>query len=74
MIKLTFPRLLSGKVSACQCRGHGFDPWLGRAPGGGNGNPLQDSCLENLTDRGPWQAKVQGVAQSDRTKHACIYA
>ena len=29
---------------------------LGRSPGGGHGNPLQYSCLENLMDRGAWQA------------------
>ena len=28
----------------------------GRSPGGGNGNPLQNSCLENPTDRGAWRA------------------
>ena len=27
-------------------------PWLGRAPGGEHGNPLQYSCLENSMDRG----------------------
>ena len=32
--------------------------------GGGNGNPLQCSCLENLRDRGAWWAAVYGVAQS----------
>ena len=37
---------------------------LGRFPGGGNGNPLQYSCLENLMDRGAWRATVQGVAES----------
>ena len=31
-------------------------PGLGRSPGVGNGNTLQDSCLENPTDRGAWQA------------------
>ena len=35
-----------------------------RSPGGGNGNPLQDSCLENSMDRGTWQARVQGVTKS----------
>ena len=30
---------------------------LGRSPGGGHGNPLQYSCLENPMDRGAWQAK-----------------
>ena len=32
--------------------------------GGGNGNPLQCSCLENPMDRGAWRAAVYGVAQS----------
>ena len=32
--------------------------------GGGNGNPLQNSCLENPRDRGAWWAAVYGVAQS----------
>ena len=32
----------------------GLIPGLGRFPGGGNGNPLQYSCLENPTDRGAW--------------------
>ena len=39
-------------------------PGLGRSPGGGNGNPLQYSCLENPTARGTWQATVHGVAKS----------
>ena len=33
--------------------------------GGGHGNPLQYSCLENPMDRGPWQATVHGVAELD---------
>ena len=39
-------------------------PGSGRSPGKGNGNPLQNSCLENSMDRGPWQATVLGVAKS----------
>ena len=35
-----------------------------KSPGGGNGNPLQYSCLENPMDRGPWQATVHGVSKS----------
>ena len=39
---------------------------LGREerPGGGNGNPLQCSCLENPMDREAWQATVHGVTKS----------
>ena len=36
----------------------------GRCPGGGHGNPLQDSCLENPMDRGAWRAAVRGVTKS----------
>ena len=39
-------------------------PGSGRLPGGGHGNPLQYSCLENPMDRGDWQAAVHRVAQS----------
>ena len=37
---------------------------LGRSPGERNGNPLQNFCLRNPTDRGNWQATVQGVTKS----------
>ena len=41
---------------------------LGRSPGGGNGNPLQYSCLGNLMDRRAWQATVHGdTKESDMT-------
>ena len=42
----------------------GFDPGSGSFPGGGQSNPLQDSCLENPTGRGVWQATVHMVAKS----------
>ena len=35
----------------------------GRSPGGGNGNPLQYSCLQNPMDRGAWQATVYRVTK-----------
>ena len=41
----------------------GSMPGSGRFPGGGNGNPLQYSCLGNPMDRGAWQATVHGVAK-----------
>ena len=40
----------------------------GRSPGGGNGNPLQYSCLKNPMDRGAWQATVYGVKRADKTE------
>ena len=44
-------------------------PQWGRSPEGGNGNPLQYSCLENPMDRGAWQATVHRVGhkESDTT-------
>ena len=64
----------SGKEATCQCRRHqrsGFDPWvsqqisgLGRSHGGGHGNLLQYSCLENPMDRGTWWATVHRVTKS----------
>ena len=45
-------------------RDGGLIPGSGRSPGEWNGNPPQDSCLENTTDRGAWQATVHGVAKS----------
>ena len=39
-------------------------PGLGRSPGGGHGNSLQYSCLENSMDRGVWRATVQEVSKS----------
>ena len=42
----------------------GSIPGLRRSPGGGHGNPLQYSCLENPMDRGAWLATVHRVAKS----------
>ena len=46
----------------------GAVPASGRSPGGGHGNPLQYSCLENLMDRGAWWATVHGVTEPDVTE------
>ena len=45
----------------------GSIPGSGRCPGRGNGNPLQDSCLENPMDRGAWRATVHRI-ESDMTE------
>ena len=42
----------------------GLIPGSRRSPGGGNGNPLQNSCLENPMDRGVWQATVHEAVKS----------
>ena len=63
-----FPGGTSSKEPACQCgrckRCLGLVPRWGRFPGGGHGNPLQYSCLENPVDRGVWRATVRRVAKS----------
>ena len=58
------PWWLSGKESTCNIRDAGSIPGWGRSPGGGHGDPLQYSCLENPMDRGAWRATVHGVAKS----------
>ena len=60
-------------VNAGDIRDVGSIPGWGRSPGGGQGNPLQYSCLENPKDRVAWPATVHSVARSDTTevtKHA----
>ena len=47
------PRWLSSKESACNAGDVASIPGSGRSPGGGNGDPLQYSRLENAMDRGP---------------------
>ena len=48
-------------------RDAGSIPGWGRSPGGGNGKPLQYSCLENPMDRGAWRVTLHGVAKSQDT-------
>ena len=64
LIPLGFPGGSVVKESTCQWGDPGSIPGLGRPPGGGLGNPLQYSCLENPTDGGVWWVTVQGIANS----------
>ena len=52
----------------------GSIPGLQRFPGGGHGNPLQYSCLENPMDRGAWWATVHGVTQNQVQLSNCVHA
>ena len=65
-LKGELPRWLSGKELACSARAAGdmgLIPELKRSPGGGNGSPLQYSCLEDPMDGGAWQATVHSVTK-----------
>ena len=59
-----FKEWLSIKESLANAGNVDSIPGLGRSPGGENGNPLQYSCLENLTDKGAWRAIVHVVTKS----------
>ena len=51
-------------ANARDVRDAGSIPESGRSPGGGHGNPLQYSCLENPMDRGAWWAMINSVSKS----------
>ena len=78
-----FPGGAGGKEPACQRRRrkrHGFDPWVGKIPGGGHGSPLQYSCLENPMDRGDlggwiWSSPrgCKELDMTQATEHTCTY-
>ena len=55
-------------ASAGDIRNGGLIPGLGKSPGGGHGNPLQYSCLENPVDRGAWQAVAHRGTELDMTE------
>ena len=82
LLKMGFLCGSAGKESACNAGDLGSIPGLGRSPGGGNGNPPQYSCLENLHGQkslpgySPWGHKELdmteqlSIAQQD-TKNSC---
>ena len=66
-VKYSFPRALVVKnppANAGDAGDKGLIPGWGRPPGGGHGNPLQYSCLENSMDRGAWRATVHRITKS----------
>ena len=76
MCKVGLPQWLSGKEFACNEGDKGgadLIPGWRRSPGGGNGNPLQYSCLEKLMDRGAWWASVHGIEKELDTTEATIH-
>ena len=63
-----FPDGSVGKESACNARDRGdvgSIPGSGRSPGGGNGNPLQYSCLGNPVDGGAWHCPKNHRVRQD---------
>ena len=64
MLPSGHPWWLSGKESACSAGDLGSVPGLGRSPGGGHGNSLQYSYLENPMNRGAWRASLWGCKES----------
>ena len=67
-MSLGFPSASDGKESNCNAGDLGSIPGSGSSPGGGHGNPLQYSFLENPTDRRIWWPTVHGVTESDTTE------
>ena len=61
---MDFPGGSEGKEPTCNAGDLGLIPGLGRSPGGGHGNPLQYSCLENPYGQRSLAATVHGVAKS----------
>ena len=67
--------LVAKNANAGDIKDEGLIPGSGRSPGGGHGNLLQYSCLENPVDRGAWRATVHRVARSQtRLKRLSVHA
>ena len=73
IMPLGFPGGSDGNESSCNVGDLGLIPGLGRSPGEGHGNPLQNSCLENphgqknLAGYSPWGCKESGTTKRLRT-------
>ena len=69
---------LKGFPGGASGKGHGSIAGSGRSPGGGNGNPLQYSCLKNPMDRGAWWATVHRVGTewdtTEATQHTLTHS
>ena len=63
VINLSFPGGSVAKNLPANAGDGGSIPGSGRSPGGGNGNPLQYSCMKNPMDRGAWWGIVHGVTK-----------
>ena len=68
IIETRLPLGLSGEESTCGAGDTGSIPGSGRSPGGGNGSPLQHSCLENPMAGEAWRTTVRMVTKSDTTE------
>ena len=73
-----FPGCSDSRESACNVGDPGLIPGFGRSPGGGHGNPLQCSCLENphgernLLGYSPWGHNVSDMTEATKLSTACI--
>ena len=66
--KAGFPGGSGGEESACSAGDLGSIPGLGRSPGGGHGNPLQYSCLENPHGQGSLVGYIQSMGSQSHTQ------
>ena len=68
VLVMGFPGGSDSQEFACNGGDTGSIVGLGRSHGGGHGNPVQYSCLENPMDRGAWWATVRGVAKVGKSE------
>ena len=60
-------------ANAGDARDTGSIPGSGRSPGGGHGNPVEYSCLENPIDKGVWWATVHRTTKSRAQPSPCTH-